>query len=507
MGAHWMYKGESVLIVYDDLSKQAQAYRQLSLLMRRPPGREAYPGDIFYCHSRLLERAAKLSDELGGGSLTALPIVETLEGRSVGLHPHQRDLPSPTARFISSPILFFAGHAPGHERGHFGIASGRGGPVPAMKKVAGGLRLDLASFRELEAFAQLGTDLDKASQQQLARGARVIEVLKQPQYRPASTSSDQVRHVYAATGGRPRRLPRRGREAVRGRARRSILDTREPGGPVGTIRDSGDLPGRRRSHAQGRARGFPRPRSRHRRSVMNALGATTPPDEAKPRRLVRMSSVEEGRAGGGRCHRARRHADRRLFQSPWAPNSALFGAGSVGPIDQRKASRAPWRTDRSSLIVKVQQRVERRPYAVQLTKAMDDLAQRGRVLQRPPPRGTGGTIEGRRRRGHVRPGGLAGADANAPNNAQELLADARRRGLSPCCTWWGRRASATSGSVACPCAPRGGFSECRRSRRPRRSGSSTILLLAAHEDRRLLPAPTRTSARPSRSARHPPAVC
>jgi len=199
MAEYFMFKGEHALIIYDDLSRQAQAYRQLSLLMRRPPGREAYPGDVFYCHSRLLERASKLSDELGGGSLTALPIVETLEGE-VSAYIPTNVISITDGQIYLQPDLFFAGQRPAMNVGISVSRVGGAAQVPAMKKVAGGLRLDLAAFRELEAFAQLGTDLDAATQSRLDRGYRMTELLKQGLYQPMHVT-DQVLSIYAGTRG------------------------------------------------------------------------------------------------------------------------------------------------------------------------------------------------------------------------------------------------------------------------------------------------------------------
>jgi F-type H+-transporting ATPase subunit alpha len=199
MAEYFTYQGGHSLCVYDDLSKQAQAYRQLSLLMRRPPGREAYPGDIFYCHSRLLERAAKLSDELGGGSLTALPIVETLEGE-VSAYIPTNVISITDGQIYLQPDLFFAGQRPAMNVGISVSRVGGAAQIPAMKKVAGGLRLDLASFRELEAFAQLGTELDPATQSRLDRGYRMTELLKQGLYRPMHVT-DQVLSIFAGSRG------------------------------------------------------------------------------------------------------------------------------------------------------------------------------------------------------------------------------------------------------------------------------------------------------------------
>jgi F-type H+-transporting ATPase subunit alpha len=206
MAEYFMYNGQHALIVYDDLSKQAVAYRQLSLLMRRPPGREAYPGDVFYCHSRLLERSAKLSAELGGGSLTSLPIIETLEGE-VSAYIPTNVISITDGQIYLQPDLFFAGQRPAMNVGISVSRVGGNAQIPAMKKVAGGLRLDLASFRELEAFAQLGTDLDAATQARLDRGYRMVELLKQGQYAPLDVF-DQIMSIYAGTRGHLDAVPR-----------------------------------------------------------------------------------------------------------------------------------------------------------------------------------------------------------------------------------------------------------------------------------------------------------
>lgn len=199
MAEYFMYQGKHTLVVYDDLSKQATAYRQLSLLMRRPPGREAYPGDIFYCHSRLLERAVKLSDELGGGSMTALPIIETLQG-DVSAYIPTNVISITDGQIYLEPNLFFAGIRPAINVGISVSRVGGNAQTKAMKKVAGGLRLDLAAFRELETFAQMGTELDKESQTRLDRGYRMVELLKQKQFAPMHVA-DQVISIYAGTRG------------------------------------------------------------------------------------------------------------------------------------------------------------------------------------------------------------------------------------------------------------------------------------------------------------------
>ncbi len=199
MAEHFMFNGGHALIVYDDLSKQAVAYRQLSLLMRRPPGREAFPGDVFYCHSRLLERSAKLSKALGGGSITSLPIIETLEGE-VSAYIPTNVISITDGQIYLQPDLFFAGIRPAMNVGISVSRVGGNAQIKAMKKVAGGLRLDLASFRELEAFAQLGTELDPATQSKLDRGYRMVELLKQAQYQPMDVA-EQIISIYAGTRG------------------------------------------------------------------------------------------------------------------------------------------------------------------------------------------------------------------------------------------------------------------------------------------------------------------
>jgi F-type H+-transporting ATPase subunit alpha len=197
MAEYFRDSGRHALIVYDDLSKQAVAYRQLSLLLRRPPGREAYPGDVFYLHSRLLERAAKLSDKEGGGSLTALPIIETQAG-DVSAYIPTNVISITDGQIFLESNLFFQGQRPAINVGISVSRVGGNAQIKAMKQVAGSLKLDLAQYRELAAFAQFGSDLDKATQETLARGARLVEVLKQGQYSPMSVEK-QVIQIYAAT--------------------------------------------------------------------------------------------------------------------------------------------------------------------------------------------------------------------------------------------------------------------------------------------------------------------
>jgi F-type H+-transporting ATPase subunit alpha len=205
IGQHWMYNGEHALIVYDDLSKQAEAYREISLLLRRPAGREAYPGDVFYLHSRLLERGAKLSDDLGGGSLTALPIVETKGGDISGYIP-TNVISITDGQIYLEEGLFNAGVRPAINVGRSVSRVGGNAQIKAMKDVAGSLRLDLAAYRELESFAAFGSELDKSSQAQLTRGSRLVELLKQPQFSPVSVE-DEVIAIFAGTKGYIDQIP------------------------------------------------------------------------------------------------------------------------------------------------------------------------------------------------------------------------------------------------------------------------------------------------------------
>ena len=205
IGQHWMYQGKHVLIIFDDLSKQAEAYRTVSLLLRRPPGREAYPGDVFYLHSRLLERCAKLSDELGAGSMTGLPIIET-KGNDVSAYIPTNVISITDGQIFLETDLFNSGVRPAINVGISVSRVGGSAQVKAMRSVAGNLRLNLAQYRELEAFAAFGSDLDKASKASLARGSRLVELLKQPQYRPQSTER-QVVSLWSGTTGQLDEVP------------------------------------------------------------------------------------------------------------------------------------------------------------------------------------------------------------------------------------------------------------------------------------------------------------
>jgi F-type H+-transporting ATPase subunit alpha len=202
---YFMYKGRATLVIYDDLTKQAQAYRQMSLLLRRPPGREAFPGDVFYLHSRLLERAAKLSDALGGGSMTALPVIET-EAGDVSAYIPTNVISITDGQIFLSNDLFNSGIKPAIDVGISVSRVGSAAQIKAMKQVAGKLKLELAQFAELEAFSQFASDLDQATKDQLARGERLRELLKQPQNSPKSVE-EQVGIIYAGTNGYLDKLP------------------------------------------------------------------------------------------------------------------------------------------------------------------------------------------------------------------------------------------------------------------------------------------------------------
>ncbi|HEX5584365.1 F0F1 ATP synthase subunit alpha [Gaiella sp.] len=236
MGEHFLFDGKHALVVYDDLTKHADAYRQLSLLLRRPPGREAFPGDVFYLHSRLLERACKLSDELGGGSLTALPVIETQAGDVAAYIPTNVISITDGQIFLESS-LFYSGVRPAINVAISVSRVGGNAQTKAMKKVAGRLRLDLAQYRELEAFAQFGSELDAATQQALARGERMVATLNQPQYQPWPIE-EQVVAIYAGIHGRLDKVP----VPQVPRFQEELRDTlRTEGAIYKAIRESGDL--------------------------------------------------------------------------------------------------------------------------------------------------------------------------------------------------------------------------------------------------------------------------
>src|SRR6476646_7862719 len=296
IGEYFRDSKRHALCIYDDLSKHAAAYREISLLLRRPPGREAYPGDVFYLHSRLLERAAKLSDELGGGSMTALPIIET-KGGDISAYIPTNVISITDGQLFLESELFFSGVRPAINVGASVSRVGGAAQIKAMKKVAGRLRLDLAQYRALEAFAQFGSELDKASQQQLSRGARVVEVLKQPQYDPQPVEREVVQ-VYAVTGGfmdayAPSDAKRFASEFC------EYLDARHPE-IFAAIRSTGDLSDEHEATLKDALAAFGetfQPTEAAPGSEAG-LGEGTPPDEVKPDvGWDRMSSVDEDAAG------------------------------------------------------------------------------------------------------------------------------------------------------------------------------------------------------------------
>jgi F-type H+-transporting ATPase subunit alpha len=237
MGEHFLYSARHALCVYDDLTKHAYAYRQMSLLLRRPPGREAYPGDVFYLHSRLLERAVKLNDDLGGGSLTALPVIETQAG-DVSAYIPTNVISITDGQIFLESALFNSGVRPAINVGISVSRVGSSAQTKAMKKVAGRLRLDLSQYRELEAFAQFGSDLDEATRNALARGERMVALLNQPQYQPVPTE-EQVAVLYAGVNGFLDDIPV---TDVPRFAEELVEHLRADGTVLTEIRESGDLP-------------------------------------------------------------------------------------------------------------------------------------------------------------------------------------------------------------------------------------------------------------------------
>jgi F-type H+-transporting ATPase subunit alpha len=236
MGEHFLYNGRHALLIYDDLSKHADSYRQLSLLLRRPPGREAFPGDVFYLHSRLLERACKLSDALGGGSLTALPIIET-QANDVSAYIPTNVISITDGQIYLESGLFFSGVRPAINVGISVSRVGGNAQAGAMRKVAGRLRLDLAQYRELEAFAQFGSELDKATQDALARGERMVATLNQPQYDPWPLE-EQVTALYAGAHGYLDKVPAPQVPRFHDELREHL---RTDGDVLKAIRETGDL--------------------------------------------------------------------------------------------------------------------------------------------------------------------------------------------------------------------------------------------------------------------------
>ncbi len=309
MGQHWMYKGEHALIIFDDLSKQAEAYRQISLLLRRPAGREAYPGDVFYLHSRLLERCAKLSDDLGGGSLTGLPIIET-KGNDVSAYIPTNVISITDGQIYLEPDLFNAGVRPAINVGISVSRVGGSAQIRAMRKVAGTLRIDLAQFRALEAFALFASDLDRASRAQLDRGNRMVELLKQGQYQPMPVEQ-QVISIWAASW-RPA-TPR----SVSTSARRAPSPTRSRRSSARPSPSSGGVSAPRKASRRCVTRTWSRwARTRRARSRSAPTGAT------RPTRSVTRAARPGGAPRGRPSH-----------ASPTAGHPPADPDGAVDPED------------------------------------------------------------------------------------------------------------------------------------------------------------------------------
>ena len=335
MGQHWMYKGEHALIVFDDLSKQAEAYREISLLLRRPAGREAYPGDVFYLHSRLLERCAKLSDDLGGGSLTGLPIIET-KGNDISAYIPTNVISITDGQIYLEADLFNQGVRPAINVGTSVSRVGGSAQIKAMRQVAGTLRIDLAQYRALEAFALFASDLDKASRDQLERGARMVELLKQGQYQPVPVEK-QVISIWSGGNGYLDDIPVEDVQPLRGRAAR--VHGRQP-------------PRRRRAHpqrrhparrgrvqAQGGGRGSSRAASAPRASARRPR-RRTPTRWTRARRARTRSSATGAAPRSSRPRPARPAAPRRRVPDPW-PLSSGSSAGASARCSRPRRSPGP----------------------------------------------------------------------------------------------------------------------------------------------------------------------
>ena len=288
LGQHWMYNGQHSLVIFDDLSKQAEAYREISLLLRRPAGREAYPGDVFYLHSRLLERCAKLSEDLGGGSLTGLPVVET-KGGDVSAYIPTNVISITDGQIFLETDLFYAGVRPAINVGISVSRVGGNAQIKAMKQVAGRLRLDLAQYRELEAFAEFGSELDKASQQQLARGARIVELLKQPQYQPMPVEQ-QVVSIWTVANGFTDDLPVSDVRRFESELHEFLRDRH--GSIYERIRDEGTLP----EDAEGKLRD----------AIEGFKGQFSPSKESGPGKEAEADELEEGEESEEKMKRVRR---------------------------------------------------------------------------------------------------------------------------------------------------------------------------------------------------------
>ena len=341
MGEHFLYNGKAALCVYDDLTKHAYAYRQMSLLLRRPPGREAYPGDVFYLHSRLLERAVKLNDELGGGSLTALPIIET-QASDVSAYIPTNVISITDGQIFLESDLFNSGVRPAINVGISVSRVGGNAQTKAMKKVAGKLRLDLSQYRDLEAFAQFGSELDPETQKTLNRGERLVEMLKQKEREPLEMA-DQVAAIYSGTGGYLDRIKTE-------RVGEFLSDLRirlrsEKSGPARPDRRDRQARGGRRGGAgQGDRRLRRRLRPRLRRARRPARGRRVRPVKSEEER-ARPSRVEEARARRPRTTRRRRPLPpdgRGALTSPWPPRRTSRTASRRSRTSTRSRGRWRW---------------------------------------------------------------------------------------------------------------------------------------------------------------------
>ena len=350
IGQHWMYAGKHVLIIFDDLTKQAEAYRAVSLLLRRPPGREAYPGDVFYLHSRLLERCAKLSDDMGKGSMTGLPIIET-KANDVSAYIPTNVISITDGQIFLQSDLFNANQRPAIDVGVSVSRVGGAAMVKAMKKVTGSLKVDLAQFRAMEAFAMFASDLDAASRKQLDRGGRLMQLLKQPQYSPYPVEEQTV-SIWAGTTGKLDAVPV---EDVL-RFEREFLDFLRREQRRHPRRDPGDegLHRRHRDGAVGRLRLLPRP-------VRDLRG---PVDQGRQGRL-RGDGGRGGRAG------ADRQAEARLTMAA----SLRELRGRIKSVQATKKITRAMELIAASRIVKAQQRAQAAaPYARELTRAVSAVA-------------------------------------------------------------------------------------------------------------------------------------
>ena len=382
MGEHFLYNGRHALVMYDDLSKHADAYRQMSLLVRRPPGREAYPGDVFYLHSRLLERAVKLSDELGGGSLTALPVIET-QADDVSAYIPTNVISITDGQIFLKSDLFYSGVRPAINAGISVSRVGGNAQRRAMRKVAGRLRLDLAAYRELEAFSQFASELDAATQRQLARGQRLVATLNQPQYQPWPLE-EQVTAIWAATNGYLDDVPvaqvPRFHEELRQslRAEGTVLKTIDESGDLSDETRRGAQEGRRRVQGRVLRRGGARPGGGGR----IARGSTAGHPAADPVRAERREDHEGDGARRGLAAAPRPGPDRgpAPVRRPHAGADRRGRRGDLAvarPAAARAARRLDRGRDRAHGRPRARRRVQRQRRAPQPRGRLASTAREG----------------------------------------------------------------------------------------------------------------------------------